>query len=340
MQGFDSEFTDLDHYIRVITDRIWEGRRIEDIRRYYTADCAVETPSSVSVGVQPVIDGTRATLLAFPDRRLLAEDVIVSGDEASGFLSSHRIFSPMSHAGSGAFGPPSGRPVFARTIADCVCWNNRITHEWLVRDQAAIARQIGLHERDVAQRWLRERGGFAKPPMPPAPAPYRSFVDTHPLAQRYVAGLQALWAAGQQAGANGENGVGGVGGAATSGAAATILRATHQPHVISALPAAELAVGCEALGRFWGGLVGALALEELTIEHLVLQHRPGRAAAMALRWRARTRHLGAGRYGSPTGRAVEMLGITHAEWEQDRVVREWILVDDVAVWMQVLDGHS
>ena len=32
MKGFDAEFHDLDHYIRVITDRIWEGRRLEDIR--------------------------------------------------------------------------------------------------------------------------------------------------------------------------------------------------------------------------------------------------------------------------------------------------------------------
>ena len=30
MHGFDAEFRDLDHYIRVITDRIWEGRRPGD----------------------------------------------------------------------------------------------------------------------------------------------------------------------------------------------------------------------------------------------------------------------------------------------------------------------
>ena len=72
MKGFDAEFQNLDHYIRVITDRIWEGRQLDEIRRYYSADCAVETPSSVSIGVEPVIAGTRATLLAFPDRRLLA----------------------------------------------------------------------------------------------------------------------------------------------------------------------------------------------------------------------------------------------------------------------------
>jgi SnoaL-like polyketide cyclase len=117
LKGFDAEFTDLDHYIRVITDRIWEGRRIDDIRRYYSDDCAVETPSSVSIGVQPVIDGTRATLLAFPDRRLLAEDVIASGDDMRGYLSSHRIFSPMTHAGAGVFGAPSGKAIFARKLA-------------------------------------------------------------------------------------------------------------------------------------------------------------------------------------------------------------------------------
>jgi hypothetical protein len=61
IKGFDAEFSNLDHYIRVITDRIWEGRRIDDINRYYSSDCAVETPSIVSVGAKAVIDGTIAT---------------------------------------------------------------------------------------------------------------------------------------------------------------------------------------------------------------------------------------------------------------------------------------
>jgi predicted ester cyclase len=321
VKGFDSEFVDLDHYIRVITDRIWEGRRLDDIYRYYSAGCAVETPASVSVGTAPVVDGTRATLLAFPDRRLLAEDVIASGDDVGGYLSSHRIFSPMTHAGPGAFGPATGRPVFARTIADCVCVGNRIVHEWLVRDQAAIARQLGLHERDLAQRWLDERGGFKKPPMPPAPAPYVPWVDTQTLAQAYAQGFQQL----AHTGANG---------------AAAQIAATHHPHVITCLPAAQAAVGVPALVQFWAGLWGALAPQQLAIEHLVLQQRPGRAPALAMRWRAQTLHVQDGRYGPATGRAVEVLGITHAEFEGDRVVREWVLIDDVALWMQVLVATS
>ena len=315
MKGFDAEFRDLDHYIRVITDRIWEGRQIDDIRRYYSADCAVETPSSVSIGTEPVIAGTRATLVAFPDRRLLAEDVIVSGDEDAGFLSSHRIFSPMTHAGPGGFGPPTGRPVCVRTVADCVCIDNRIVHEWLVRDQAAIARGIGRHERELAQEWLNERGGWHKPAMPKAPGAYISHLDKHPLATAYASGLCNALVHGRF----------------------DTLPTTHTANVITALPAGLAAVGLDALQMFWRSMHQALPQADFAVEHLAFNDRAGRASALALRWRAQARHMGTGRYGLATGKPVELLGITHAEIEDGRVVREWHLIDEVAVWMQVLD---
>ena len=143
MHGFDAEFHDLPHYIRVITERIWEGRRLDDIHRYYSDPCIVETALGVSTALDDVITGTAATLKMFPDRRLLAEDIIVSGDDSAGYLSSHRIISPMTHSGDGSFGAASGKRVHARTIADCVCKDNRIIHEWLVRDHTAIAYAAG-----------------------------------------------------------------------------------------------------------------------------------------------------------------------------------------------------
>jgi predicted ester cyclase len=318
MKGFDAEFRDLDHYIRVITERIWEGRRIDDIRRYYGEGCAVETPGAVSIGIDPVIDGTRATLTAFPDRRLLAEDVIISGDEEHGFLSSHRIFSPMTHAGPGVFGPPSGRAVFARTVADCVCVNNRIVHEWLVRDQAAIARQIGRHERDVALDWLAQRGRWHKPAMPPAPGGYLSFVDTQEPAAAYAGVLRRLWTAADVRGLTG----------------------THDAHAIAALPGGLAAAGLPAIQDFWRGMTGALTDARFDVEHLVANPRPGRATALAMRWRVQARHGGAGRYGPPTGRPVEVMGISHADIEAGLVVREWHLIDDVAIWMQLLEPRG
>ena len=312
MKGFDAEFHDLDHYIRVITDRIWEGRRLEDIRRYYGVDCAVETPSSVSVGIEPVIEGTRKTLMAFPDRRLLAEDVIISGDEDQGFLSSHRIFSPMTHAGPGAFGPPTARPVHVRTVADCVCRDNRIIHEWLVRDQAAIARAIGRHERDVAQDWLDAAGGWNKPVMPAAPAPYRSHVEASGVA----ADAAQAWLEALRRPVFEQRGV--------------------SPDVIACLPGGEVAVGASQRAAFWTSVTQALPRPAVEIEHLAAAPRPGRATAVAMRWRYRAHHEGEGRYGLPTGRPVEILGITHLEIDSAHIVREWVLIDEVANWMQLL----
>lgn len=320
MKGFDAEFLDLEHYIRVITERIWEGRRIDDIRTYYSDPCIVETPAAVSTRVDEVVDGTRATLAMFPDRRLLAEDIIASGDEQGGFLSSHRIISTMTHRGDGAFGPASGRRIHARTVADCVCRDNRVIHEWLVRDQGAIARQIGLAPRDLAQTWLDQRGGWNKPQAGPPPAGYRSHIGGEALARRYAQAVADLAAGSDPMGAVYDEAVHHIGPCETT-------RYGHQ----------------EVLG-YWQSLFGSLQVDGFTVEHLALNTGAGRPDRVALRWRAATTHTNhaakEGLYGPATGRAVELMGINHAEFVNGRVLREWVLIDEVALWMQVLSPRA
>ena len=323
MRGFAAEFRDLDHYIRVITERIWEGRRIDDIRLYYSDPCVVETPMGVSTALEDVVTGTRATLAMFPDRRLLAEDVIQSGDAMGGFLSSHRIISPMTHLGDGSFGPASGRRVQARTIADCVCRGNRIIHEWLVRDHAAIAEQLGCPPRSLAQRWLNERGDWNKPLAPAAPAGYVSHISTDPVAARYAQGLQELL-----------QGRGKV----------ERLYDDAAQHIG---PGERTRYGHAGIAEFWESLSGSLLTTHFAVEHLALQSDmaiSGRPDRVALRFRAQSLHEvkqpARARYGAATGKPVEVLGIVHAEIVQGRVIREWVLIDDVAIWMQVLTPQT
>ena len=319
MRGFAAEFRDLDHYIRVITERIWEGGRIDDIRLYYSDPCVVETALSVSTSIEDVVNGTRSTLAMFPDRRLLAEDVIQSGDAEGGFLSSHRIISTMTHRGDGSFGKPSGRTVHARTIADCVCKGNRIVHEWLVRDHAAIALQIGSTPQALAQSWLDQRGGWHKPVAGPAPGGYLSHVSTEPLAVRYAQTIQDLALCKGQAGA------------------------IYDAAVQQIGPGEITSYGHKEIASFWHSVFGALRVQRFAVEHLALQTdmaQSGRPERVAMRFRAQTLHQPRGadnqRYGAATGRAVEVLGIVHAEFVRGLVVREWVLLDDVAIWMQVL----
>jgi predicted ester cyclase len=319
MHGFDAEFEDLPHYIRLITDRIWEGRRINDIHRYYSDPCIVETPLGVSTAVADVIAGTEATLKMFPDRCLLAEDIIVSGEDENGYLSSHRIISPMTHLGGGSFGAASGKRVHARTIADCVCKDNRIIHEWLVRDHAAIAYAIGTTPQTLATRWLAERGGWSKPIAGDAPAGYVSHVSGAPIAARYAAAIERF-------ATNRDDGI---------GACEMYDEAAHQ-----IAPGESHHYGHAELLAYWRGLFSAFSVADFSVEHLVENTSHDRGTRVALRWRARANHTADGafgqRFGSATGRSVEIMGINHCEIVGGKVVREWVLVDEVALWMQVL----
>ncbi|MGB0867529.1 MAG: ester cyclase, partial [Granulosicoccaceae bacterium] len=137
MQGFDPKFKDFPDYILGITKEIWEDRGIATLHQYYSKDIVVRTPLALSVGNEGVIAATLATLAEFPDRTLLGEDVIWSGDPEAGMLSSHRIYSTATHLGSGVFGTATGKPLRYRIIADCHAINNQIDDEWLIRDQGA-----------------------------------------------------------------------------------------------------------------------------------------------------------------------------------------------------------
>jgi hypothetical protein len=103
MRGFDPRWGDLPDYILGITREIWEDRGLgARMRDYYHPEVIVRTPGGLSLGEPASTWATMALLTEFPDRMLLGEDVIWSGNAEEGFLSSHRILSTATHAGTGA----------------------------------------------------------------------------------------------------------------------------------------------------------------------------------------------------------------------------------------------
>ena len=155
MPGFDTEFVDFPHYIMKITDRIWHDRQVEAIHDYYTPDCPIHTLGGDIVGAAQVVRNTYDTLESFPDRRLDGDNVIWSHDGDGHFYSSHLISSKMTNLGASEFGPATGRKILAHTIADCLCFENKVIREWLVRDYAGIVLQMG-RDIDEAARHLAE----------------------------------------------------------------------------------------------------------------------------------------------------------------------------------------
>ena len=322
MQGFHAEFRNLDDYIRVITDRIWEGRQIDTIRDYYSDPCGVITPASATTDVQSVIDGTKATLTQFPDRRLLAEDVIEAGDAQTGFLSSHRIISTMTHLGDGNFGKATGKRIHVRTVADCVCKDNRIVHEWLVRDQGAIAIAVGSTPQEMAKTWLGARSKPLLPlPQPAAPIWWRNPMSDEPLARHYAQAI-GLMLTGKPVG-----------------------EALYDEAACSLGPVNSTHYGRLEIKEFYSSIASSISASSYEIESIAFMPGSsgiGRPPRAALRWRLKGQHTGTGRYSADARNSLDILGIQHAEFvkigKEWAVAREWVLIDDVAVWMQVLDG--
>jgi hypothetical protein len=169
-----------------------------------------------------------------------------------------------------------------------------------------------VEPRELAQRWLDERHGWNKPVAPPAPTHYRSHVSQEAMASDYATALESF---ARQRDAS---------------------PAVYDEAVHHLGPGETTRYGREEVRAWWQTLFATFAVDDFVVEHLVLQRGEGRADRVALRWRASTRHLGSGPFGTASGAPVEIMGINHVEFHRGRVLREWVLVDEIALWMQVL----
>jgi predicted ester cyclase len=316
MTGLDG-YASLHDYIIGITERIWEGRGLHLIRRWYAPDCLMHTPSGPVRGADAVVQGTLETLHAFPDRELLGEDVIWSDDGAAGLLSSHRIISTMTHAGDGLFGPPTGRQIATRTVADCLVRDGVIVEEWLVRDQAGMALQLGLDPAAHGRRLGAADAAAGRAPWHlPALAAIRrgepeagAVRHAHPAAEALAATLEA----------------------AVNRTEISALHALHDRAVALHLPGARSAHGMRALDGFVIGYLASFPDARLVVDHCIALEEPGRPVRVAARWRLAGTHAGQGAFGAPSGAEVLVMGITHAEFSGSRIARAFWLVDELAL---------
>ena len=151
LSGFDEEFIDIVDYIIRITHRIWEQKNVGLCYQYYADICPVFTLGGYSECVEQVVQNTLKTIAAFPDRSLIGENVIWKEEkEDDTYYSSHLITSIMTNTGNSDFGLATNKTGRVTTIADCVCFENKIIKEWLVRDNSFLIAQLGIDLFDAA----------------------------------------------------------------------------------------------------------------------------------------------------------------------------------------------
>lgn len=317
MQGFDPKFKDFPDYILGITHEIWEQRGLATLHHYYSDDIVVRTPGGVAVGNQGVIAATLATLAEFPDRTLLGEDVIWSGTPELGMLSSHRIISTATHLGPGVYGAPTGKQLRYRIIADCHAINNQINDEWLIRDQGAIVRQLGIDPLDYARDQIEQEGGASACKKPFSPdidqvGPYQDKGNDNEWGQRYADIVTRIMQA-----------------------ELSVIPSEYDRACQLAYPGGVEGLSHADADRFWTGLRASFPYAEFRIEHQIGRDDPMMPPRAALRWSLHGKHDGWGSFGAPSGAEVYIMGACHAEFGPWGLRREYVLFDETAVWKQI-----
>jgi len=329
MRGFDPKWRDVPHYIIGITKDIWEDRQIGSLRQLYAEGLIVRSPASVVVDTSNVIAATMATLAEFPDRELLGEDVIWCDDPdgatatSDAFLSSHRLICTATHSHSGAYGAPTGRRIAYRILADCAIRDGAVYDEWLVRDQSAIVAQMGFDVVDWTRDLITREGGPDACVRPMSPAndvagPYTGTGNNNAWGARFVSTLRAIMNAEMD-----------------------VIPRSYDRAVNLHYPGGKDGIGWADADQFWVGLRAAFPDATFKIEHVIGRDDPLMPPRAAVRWSLHGKHSGWGRFESPTGPEVYIMGLSHVEFGpfgsgEPTIRRDYTLIDDTAIWKQIL----
>jgi len=324
LPGYDPEYRDFVDYIIRCTHRIWEEKNVGLCRTHYAPDCAIHTLAGPVTGVEAVVQNTLTTLSATPDRLLIGEDVIWSDDGDAGLMSSHRIVSRSTHLGADALlGHASGIANGVMTIADCLCRENRIVEEWLVRDNLRGVLQVGQDP------WALAR--------------------TYATADRAGDPSRHVWRAAWIDAVHDEPDAAIPAGHPASLPAAMLAAALRDDLYGDA--AAALSPACEirwptnrhGWGRgFWIGCLTQIraALHDVAyrLEHVAARPLPGGDIAVALRWALAGTHRGNGLWGLSTGRDILISAVSHYRIRSNLIVEDITVFDEFAVLRQVAGG--
>ncbi len=324
LDGFDDEFTSVVDYIIRITYRIWEGKQIGLVYDYYSDDCPIYTLAGYAEGAESAVQGTIKTLSAFPDRTLHPEKIIYSGDNTTGYHSSHLIWSQMTNLGDSEFGKATGKSAQIRVIAHCIIRDNKIVEEWLVRDNYSLVEQLGMDPHKVAKNWAEkpfpedsqfaswmsseiERVGSQSTKriantFDPISSP-GDFIKTH---------LHNIW----------------------NGRLLGDLNFLYAENAVFHGPANREFNTQERILTYYLELLGAMPNGKMALDKVCVVDTDN-GHDVSVRWAFAGTHTGHVRFGEPTGKDLLLIGESHYRLYAGRVIEEWTVFDELSLLSQI-----
>lgn len=327
MKGFDDCYTDIVDYIIRCTHKIWDERDVGLIYSHYTHDCVVYSATGTSYTREEVVQNTIQRMFMLPERRGMATQVIWNGNDEDGFYTSHLVTGTGRHTQPGIYGKPTGRTFVARTIADCMIYQNKIYREWLVVDSMAQVKQIGLDPQAYAANLAKayfDKGLLAVDTgengrligqYPPESKPDLAIANND-LEREVLQWLHDI---------HNRRMFGGI-------------KTAYAPTVQYHGPLMKELYGHAAVIHQTVGLYAAIPDGFFMPQHICSQPSDEGGHKVAVRWVIEGHHLGWGvmeEIGGPTGKRVQVMGMTHFHIRDGKVVDEWTNYDEMSVLMQI-----
>lgn len=317
MAGFEDRFTDIVDYVVRITDEIWQDRAVGYIRDTYDPNCAVYTSTGVTRTAEAVVRNTIASIAQAPDGDTHHLNVAWAGDEDKGFYTAHLGFDIATNSAPTIYGPATGRRYLTRFAADCISAANKIHTEWLVRDNGAMVRQVGvdldeaairLSEREIAEPYE------VTPPVPGATAPSIERTSVEQWAHEM---FDTIW----------------------NGRRFDRVKDYYRPDAIVHSGGGRTVQGLAAIGAQMLNILASIPDAELLVEHVCWSEETD-GVIVAVRWVLVGTSAHGGILGRrlPVGRPVFMMGISHLRLDGPKIAEEWTVFDEVAVMAMAYRG--
>jgi predicted ester cyclase len=324
LAGFEPAYADIVDYTIRSARRVWDERAVGLIYTHYKHDCVVTTPLGVTRSRDEVIADTLRMLAAYPDRRVKDGDVIWSGDDQRGFYTSHRVTAVARNTGWSEFGPPTGKTVTWRSIADCVVHQNRVCEQWLVRDAMAAILQMGFDPRAVARKIAADKAARGEavadygdidrlPGQLPPPDKFSAPAVSDPAEALVCQTLHDIW----------------------NRRRFDAIRTAYARNVVAHAPQRLDLKGQNAYASYVIALLAMLSNAGMLIHHVCSAPDGSGGRKVAVRWTLDGHHDGPGRLGDPTGARLSLLGISHFHVRGGRIAEEWLHFDELSLLVQL-----
>jgi predicted ester cyclase len=324
MRGFEKTYRNIIDYIVRITYQIWEDRDVEYIAATYSDTSQVFDDYGLQHGNKKIIADTHHTTGAFSDIQLIADEIVWAGNDEIGFHTSHRTIIRGTNDGDSRYGPATNKFVDVLVIANCVALENEIFLEHVLYNNSSMLQQLGHSLDDIVPKlvsnapagWPRDDRTWASlraATRPDTPIHVADPVAGFDVDQFSRATFDELW--------NARN--------------LDAIASRYAADFPFQGPTDRAFAGAKPYRKFLASLFAAFPEMELTVDEVYWMGNDRDGYLTSERWSAEAIHSGPGIFGEPTGKRVQLWGITQHRIIGGKIVAEWMLFNELDLMMQL-----